>query len=189
MARIGRLFRSRRDVVEGLAWDAPNLACTECIGFGSPVFETGQAIPSAHASQRAGGRDVSPALDWAQIPTATAQLLLVVQDPNAPTRVPFVHCLALLEPSVHGVPEGGLNAKTPGPGVRLLRSSVGRGYYGPAPITGDGPHRYAFQLFALRSPVVMPGGGSVESAKPDRVLVAATGAIARGRLDGFFERR
>jgi hypothetical protein len=80
----------------------------------------------------------------------------------------------------------------PGPpsaGVRLLRSSAGDGYLGPAPPRSHGPHRYVFQLFALATPLTAgPGGAALDSARPREVLAGARDVLARGRLDGFYRR-
>jgi phosphatidylethanolamine-binding protein (PEBP) family uncharacterized protein len=75
---------------------------------------------------------------------------------------------------------GALDGENPAGGVRILRSGMGRGYRGPAPIKGHGPHRYVFQVFALAKPIT---AGSLDSARPRDVLAAAG-----GRLDGFYER-
>lgn len=189
MALIGRLLKNRHAGDEDLAWSAPNLACANTLTLTSPAFEDGQAIPATHASKRVGGRDLSPALAWSEVPSGTEQLLLVIEDPDAPTRLPFIHCVALIEPSINGLAEGALDADAPARGVRLLRSGMGRGYLGPAPIKGHGPHRYVFQLFALAKPVLPPSNGTaLESAKPRQVLATATDVLARGRLDGRYER-
>ena len=190
MAVLGTLLKNRRAGQAHLAWNTPNLAGADTLGLTSPDFEHEGAIPIAHASRRAGGKDLSPALTWSGGPTGTAQLLLVVEDPDAPTRKPFVHCVALLEPALTGLPQGALDAKNPAVGVRILRSGMGRGYLGPAPIKGHGPHRYVFQLFALARPVRTGSDDAVlESAKPRGVLAAAGDVLARGRVDGFYERR
>ncbi len=189
MAVLGRLLRNRRAGQEGLAWHAANLAGPETLALTSPDVPHEGPIPVPHASARIGGQDLSPALAWSPAPEGTAQLLLVVEDPDAPTPAPFVHCVALLEPSVTGLPRGALDAAKPAEGVRVLRSGMGRGYRGPAPIKGHGPHRYVFQLFALGTPVTRAASGAaLETAKPRDVLAAATDVRARGRLDGFYER-
>ena len=71
-----------------------------------------------------------------------------------------------------------------------LRGSIGRGYRGPEPIKGHGPHRYVFQLFALAVPLTATASGKpLESAKPRAVLAAVPGPVlARGRIDGIYER-
>jgi Raf kinase inhibitor-like YbhB/YbcL family protein len=189
VALIGRLLRNRHAGDKHLAWGAPNLACAGTLTLTSSAFEDGEPIPAIHASKRAGGRDLSPALSWSQVPSGTEQLLLVIEDPDAPTRAPFIHCLALVEPSMTGLPEGALSADRPASGVRLLRSGMGRGYLGPAPMKGHGPHHYVFQLFALAKPVLpLSNATTLESAKPRQILATATDVVARGRLDGLYER-
>jgi phosphatidylethanolamine-binding protein (PEBP) family uncharacterized protein len=171
----------------GLAWSRPNLAGPQTLTLTSPDFDHDGTIPAVHASPRAGGQDLSPALTWSAAPNGTAQLLLVIEDPDAPTPTPFLHGLALLDPSVTRLTHGALNAATPADGVRLLRSGVGSGYFGPAPPKSHGPHLYAFQLFALATPPAV-ARGSLQTAKPRDVLATAGGVLARGRLDGTYRR-
>ncbi|MGD3109955.1 YbhB/YbcL family Raf kinase inhibitor-like protein [Streptomyces sp. YGL11-2] len=189
MAVLGKLLKNRRAGQAGLAWNAPNLGGETTLALSSPDLDEEATIPTVHAAKRVGGRDLSPALTWSPAPDATAQLLLVVEDPDAPTPAPFVHCVALLDPSVTGLPQGALDAANPSDGVRPLRSGAGRGYLGPAPIKGHGPHRYVFQLFALATQVTAGSSGApLDAARPRDVLAAAGDVLARGRLDGFYER-
>jgi len=138
----------------------------------SPDFPHEGPIPPAHAAARAGGQDLSPALTWSPAPPGTDELLLVVEDPDAPGPWPFVHCVARLDPSVAGLAHGALGAASPAAGVRLLRSGSGRGYLGPAPPKSHGPHRYVFQLFALATPLGR-NDAALDSARPRDVLAAA----------------
>jgi len=185
MAVLGKLLMNRRAGHDRLAWNSPNLAGEDSLALSSPDFENEGTIPVVHVAKRLGGKDLSPALTWSSAPEGTAQLLLVVEDPDAPTPAPFVHCVALLEPSVTSLAQGALDAKNPGAGVRVLRSGMGRGYRGPGPIKGHGPHRYVFQVFALGKPV---SGAALDTAKPREVMGGAGDVLARGRLDGFYER-
>jgi Raf kinase inhibitor-like YbhB/YbcL family protein len=189
MAVLGKLLKNRRAGQAGLAWNSPNLAGADTLALSSPDFANEDTIPTVHAAKRAGGQDLSPALTWSPVPPGVAQLLLVVEDPDAPTAAPFVHCVAVLDPSVTGLARGALDAKNPSGGVRVLRSGMGRGYLGPAPIKGHGPHRYVFQVFALATPgTVGSSGAALDSAAPRDVLAAAGDVLARGRFDGFYER-
>ncbi|MFE3054251.1 YbhB/YbcL family Raf kinase inhibitor-like protein [Nocardia sp. NPDC059239] len=187
MAIIGRLLRNRRAGPEGLAWCRPNLAAGDVFEVTSTDFEHEAALDVRHAMKRVGGQDLSPELAWSGVPADTVQLLLVVEDQDAPFGGPFVHALALLDPKIGELPSGALASGPTIDGVEVLRSSWGRGYLGPGPVPGHGPHRYVFQVFALTEPVTIPGGGAPESAKPRAVLAAAR-AHARGRIDGFYER-
>jgi hypothetical protein len=189
MAVLGRLLRNRRAGEGGLAWNLPNLGTADTFDVHSPDFEPGGAIPLVCAARRVGGSELSPALAWPAPSAGTAQLLLVVEDVDVPLRVPIVHCLALLHPAVTQLDRGALVATGAPDGVRILRSSISRGYLGPAPIKGHGPHRYVFQVFALGR-AVPDGvrGRAVDTARPRDVLRAAGEVLARGRLHGCYER-
>jgi Raf kinase inhibitor-like YbhB/YbcL family protein len=193
MAIAGRLLRNRRAGEAHLAWNAPNLAGPETLTLTSRSFIDGGAMPLENAGRRAGGQNISPELSWTPVPAGCAQLLLVIEDIDAPTPKPFVHCVALIDPARAVVSQatldpGALSASQPGPGVQPLRSGMGRGYLGPEPIKGHGPHSYIFQVFAL--PVAMTTiSTALEQAKPRDVLRAARGPVlARGRLTGTYER-
>lgn len=190
MPILGTLLKNKRAGEANLAWNLPALAGPEVLDLHSSDFEDGSAIPKAHAGKRAGGENRSPALAWSGAPESTAQLLLVVQDVDSPTSTPFVHCVALLEPELVMLPTGALNVENPVQGVRVLRSGMGRGYRGPEPIKGHGPHRYVFQLFALASAITsVEGGATLDTAKPGALFAAVSGpALARGRLDGLYTR-
>ncbi|GAA5192273.1 YbhB/YbcL family Raf kinase inhibitor-like protein [Rugosimonospora acidiphila] len=190
MTILGTLLKNKRAGEAHLAWNLPAMAGPEVLGLHSSEFEHGSVIPKAHIGKRAGGENHSPALAWSGIPASAAQLLLVVQDIDSPTRTPFVHCVALLEPDLVTLPTGALNAGSPVQGVRVLRSEMGHGYSGPEPIKGHGLHRYVFQLFALPTAVTSAeGDATLDTAKPRAVLATVSGpALARGRLDGLYTR-
>ena len=193
MPIIGSLLKNRRAGETHLAWQLPGLAGPETLVLTSPAFTEGGAIPVEYAGQRAGGQNVSPELSWSSVPVGCAQLLLVIEDPDAPTPKPFVHCVALIDPARAVVSQttlaaGGLSASEPAVGIQVLRSGMGRGYLGPEPIKGHGPHRYVFQLFALPKAMTTVST-ALDQAKPREVLAAAPGPVlARGRLTGTYER-
>ncbi|MEU5538391.1 YbhB/YbcL family Raf kinase inhibitor-like protein [Streptomyces sp. NPDC020362] len=190
MTILGTLLKNKRAGEAHLTWNLPAMAGPEVLDLHSADFEHESVLPKANVGKRAGGENRSPALAWTGTPQSTAQLLLVVEDIDSPTRTPFVHCVALLEPELVTLPTGALNAGSPAQGVRVLRSGMGRGYLGPEPIKGHGPHRYVFQLFALPTAITSAEGDApLETAKPRAVLATASGpALARGRLDGLYTR-
>src|SRR5436305_2106019 len=106
MALLGKLLKNRLAGPTGLAWNAPNLAGPDTLTLSSSDFADEGPIPTAHAAKRTGGTNLSPALTWTPVPEGTAQLLLVVEDPDAPTPKPFVHCVALLDPAVTSLAQG-----------------------------------------------------------------------------------
>lgn len=190
MAIIGRLLKYKRAGEEQVAWHRRNLLGPDTLGLRSDAFAHGEFIPPLHAGPRFGGQNISPALAWNPAPAATAQLLLIMEDPDAPLKFPPVHAVALIDPRLDALPAGALDANAPADGVQLLRSMFKPGYVGPEPIKGHGPHRYVFQLFALARPLgsTILGRDAV-TVRPQLVMENVPGpALARGRLDGFYER-
>ncbi|MFI0937313.1 YbhB/YbcL family Raf kinase inhibitor-like protein [Streptomyces sp. NPDC021020] len=190
MPILGRLLKNRRSGDSHSAWNRPNLQGPELLDLSSRDFAHGGTIPPEHHARNAGGRNVSPHLAWTPPPAGTAQLLLVVEDTDVPTPKPAVHCVVLVDPDVRDLPPGALAARHPAPGVTVLRSVIGRGYHGPAPVKGHGPHHYTFQLFALATPLgPAPGGTAPDKARPGALLTSVTAPVlARGRLIGTVER-
>lgn len=181
---LGHALRHRRAGHHTLLWAHPHLQAPEAFSLSSPAFEHGEPIPDRHRG-RLLGRNISPALEWTPPPDGTAQLLLVVQDPDVPMARPATHALTLgIDPSLLGLPENGLVEPSPVPGLRHARGPLGRrGWAGPKPPRSHGQHTYVFQLFAVDDEFVQPGKLTVAGA-----LRAMTGhVIGRARLDGTYE--
>lgn len=190
MTLLGRLLTNRRAGETHTAWQLPNLQGPELLTLTSGHFDDGGTMPLEQCAKHIGGADVSPQLAWTGVPSGTAQLLLVVEDIDVPIGKPAVHGLALVDPAVEQLDPGALAARQPAAGVRVMRSTIGRGYHGPGPVKGHGPHRYVFQLFALATPVgADPAAAPPDRARPRVLLPAVTGPVlARGRLTGVYER-
>jgi Raf kinase inhibitor-like YbhB/YbcL family protein len=193
MAILGKLLRNRRAGETHLAWNQPSLAGPETLRLAALGFSDGEAMPVEHAGRRVGGKDLSPALAWGELPSDTAQVLLLVEDVDAPTSKPFVHCVAVISPALagDGLPAGALSEREPGAGVTLLRGQMGTGYRGPAPIKGHGPHRYVFEVFALGAKLPDAVEGAPLARLSPRLVPTVVGSgsvLARGRLTGTYER-
>jgi len=183
---IGRALRHRRAGHHTLVWAHAGLQAPESLTVTSPAFGHGEPIPARYGG-RLLGPDTSPALAWTSPPAGTAELLLVMQDPDVPFRQPFTHALTTgIDPGWGGIPEGGLAEPSPVRGLRHGRGALGRrGWSGPMPIRSHGPHSYVFQLFALDHPPDLPRAFTLSAA-----VRAMTGhVIARARLDGTYEIR
>ena len=143
----------------------------------SPAFEDGGTIPEKHT--RLGG-NVSPPLAWSGVPADAAELVLVVQDPDAPSGT-FTHwILARLDPDLDGLDEG----EVPDGAVEGSNDFGEDGYDGPQPPVGDPPHRYVFTLHALGDE-----SGLGPSAGSDDVDAAVESfGIDRGQLTGRYGR-
>jgi Raf kinase inhibitor-like YbhB/YbcL family protein len=149
----------------------------ERIQLTSPAFDDGDFMPSRCAHDE---ENLSPPLEWSDVPPGTAELALLCEDTDAPSGV-FTHwVLAAVDPTITVINEG---EQPPGavPGVNDFGEL---GWGGPAPPPGDGPHRYVFTLFAASRPLdVAPG------ASADDLLEALDGVeLAQGSLLGLYER-
>jgi Raf kinase inhibitor-like YbhB/YbcL family protein len=113
----------------------------------SPAFAEGELIAPKYTCD---GEDVSPPLEWEDIPGGTKSLALIVDDPDAPSGL-FVHWLLYgITSSEKGLTEGvGIEQSSAG-GARQGKNGFGNvGYGGPCPPSGT--HRYYFHLYALDS--------------------------------------
>lgn len=122
------------------------------IAVASRAFDPGEPIPQAYTGE---GDDRSPPLEWSGVPEGAKELVLIVDDPDAPTDDPWVHWVLYGVPAgVRELPEGasGQAGTLPG-GAKQGRNSwpSGRttGYRGPMPPPGHGIHHYHFKLYAL----------------------------------------
>jgi Raf kinase inhibitor-like YbhB/YbcL family protein len=103
------------------------------------------------------------------VPKEAKELVLFVDDPDAPGGS-FIHWTVYgISPSAKSIPPGALQGE----------NSAGKpGYTGPCPPEGDDPHRYVFALYALEKQ-----SGLARGASPDEVRsVLDRSALARGQL-------
>jgi Raf kinase inhibitor-like YbhB/YbcL family protein len=183
---LGHVLRGIRAGEKYLAWNevatAPGAPAT--IDIASPAFATGAVIPPRFGGKGVGD-NVSPALSWSGVPSEARELVLIVEDPDAPLPRPFVHAVVFaIPPGTPSIGEGGLSAN-PEAGIVLGKNTFGKTEYGgPRPIPGHGPHAYVFQIFALDRHLSF---ASLPSRR-DIVRQMRGAVIGRGRLDGIFER-
>ncbi|KXK61595.1 MULTISPECIES: YbhB/YbcL family Raf kinase inhibitor-like protein [Micromonospora] len=143
----------------------------------STAFTDHDLLPGRFAQE---GGNVSPPLEWSGVPDGTAELVLLVEDPDA-GRHPFLHWLVTgIAPASDGVAEG-----TVPPGGREWPNGFGgTGWGGPNPPQGDEAHRYFFRLFALGAPLDLSG-----APQADDVHRAVAGReIASGTTVGTYYR-
>lgn len=112
----------------------------------SPDFDPNQLIPVQFTCQ---GKDISPALEIADMPKGTKSLALIVDDPDAPMGT-WVHWVAFdIEPRSM-IKQGEI------PGIQGINGSHQLGYEGPCPPSGT--HRYFFKIYALDSMLGLNSG-------------------------------
>lgn len=106
----------------------------------SPAFENGERIPRKYTCQ---GPNISPPLQFSNVPDGAKSLALMVEDPDAPAK-PWVHWLVFNIPAdASGFGEAAI---APGSTQGLCNGNT-FGYEGPCPPENE--HQYLFRLYAL----------------------------------------
>ena len=106
----------------------------------SPVFKDGERVPVKYTCE---GPNVSPPLQFTDVPAEAKSLVLMVEDPDADAK-PWVHWLVFnIPPQSGGFEE---NAIADGAQQGLCNGNT-FGYEGPCPPENE--HTYLFKLYAL----------------------------------------
>jgi Raf kinase inhibitor-like YbhB/YbcL family protein len=146
----------------------------------SSAFQEGALIPGKYTCD---GMDVSPPLEWSQVPDGTESFALICDDPDAPVGT-WVHWVIYNIPGeVRELAEG-----IPARDVLENWSAQGRndfrkiGYGGPCPPRGT--HRYYFNIYALDTNLdVGPG-----ILKKELIRAMEGHILAEGQLMGKYKR-
>ena len=148
----------------------------------SPAFAEGGTIPVKHTCD---GEDLSPPLQWRNVPQGTKSLALISDDPDAPGRT-FVHWVIYnIPPTTEGLPEGIPATETLSDGARQGTNDFQHvGYGGPCPPKGK-PHRYIFKLYALDIELSLPPGATAQ----DLAKAMEGHILAKGQLIGMYQRK
>ena len=153
----------------------------------STAFEQGGAIPALFTCE---GRNVSPQLDWSDLPKEAKSLALILHDPDghdpdAPMANGFTHWVLYNIPT--NVRQIGANQRLDpqiSEGFQGKNGAGKLGYTGPCPPSGT--HRYFFRLYALRSEVALEAGATreqLEEAMEGKVIEEAElmGTYTKGK--------
>ncbi len=144
----------------------------------SSAFKEGGMIPKKYTCD---GPDVSPPLNWENVPAQAKSLAMIVDDPDAPMGT-WVHWVIFNMPSgITGLPEN-VPPKDSLPDGSLQGKNDFRnyGYGGPCP--PGGTHRYFFKLYALDSVLRLKAGCS----KSDLLKAMQGHVIGEGELMGRY---
>ena len=150
----------------------------DTIEFTTPNFKDGAAIPKEFTCDGAGSK---PTLAYRALPAGAIELVLVVQDPDAPDGT-FTHWTAW---GIAASTGAGLapNGQFPA-GLKEGKNSAGKdGWTPPCPPEGDDAHHYDFSLYALDKGLTLEPGAS-----PEAVEGVLDGALGRGTFTGTYKR-
>ena len=112
----------------------------------SPAFSNGAAIPQAYTCD---GQDISPPLDWREVPKGTQSFALLCDDPDAPGGT-WHHWAAYDIPAgMTALPQGAAQEADRHGFKQGVTDFERSGYGGPCPPHRHGRHRYHFRLLAL----------------------------------------
>ncbi len=139
----------------------------------SPEFQPNSLIPKKYSCD---GEDINPPITLEGTPKETKSLVLIIDDPDAPSGTYDHWVVWNIPPSTTKIAEHSV------PGTEGLNSSMQLGYTGPCPPSGT--HRYFFKVYALDTEL----GLSVKSSKRDLEKAMQGHILAKGELIGRYDR-
>ncbi|OGW81982.1 MAG: phosphatidylethanolamine-binding protein [Omnitrophica bacterium RIFCSPLOWO2_12_FULL_44_17] len=124
----------------------------------SPAFKDGEMMPEKYTCD---GKNISPPLEWMDLPINTESIVIVADDPDAPMGT-WVHWV------LYDIPPSEVFIDEDVPPVGVLNNGATHGmtdfrtmgYGGPCPPSGV--HRYFFKIYALDDFLHLPPGATKE---------------------------
>jgi Raf kinase inhibitor-like YbhB/YbcL family protein len=147
----------------------------------SSAFADGSSIPRTFSCE---GEDISPPLEWSDVPAATKSFALLCEDPDAPGGTWHhwaAYDIAATQTSLPA--DAGGSAQKLG-FKQAVNDFEKTGYGGPCPPPGK-PHHYQFRLLALSIAQLSIGEGA---SCPQVASEARKHVIGEATLVGLFRR-
>ena len=142
----------------------------------SPAFANNGRIPEKYTCDM---ESLIPPLEFVDVPSQAQSLVLIMDDPDAPSGT-FVHWVVYnINPKVVKVEEG----KVPEGGIQGATNAGTQEYVGPCPPSGT--HRYFFKLYALNKQLELPQG----ITKQQVLEKMQDSVIAQAQLLGLYSRK
>jgi Raf kinase inhibitor-like YbhB/YbcL family protein len=154
----------------------------------SPAMVTGEPMDRRFTPD---GRNVSPPLNWRNLPAGTKQIAVICEDHDAGNPPPWVHWIIYNIPgTASGLPENlpiYPDAPMPDEIAGAVHGNNGWGrpiYRGPAPPAGPA-HRYNFVVYALDTELDLPAG----LTRAELLQRIEGHVIGRGEMVPFYQRQ
>jgi Raf kinase inhibitor-like YbhB/YbcL family protein len=139
----------------------------------SSAFASNGSIPGKYTCD---GEDINPPLEFEGIPEKAESLVLIVDDPDAPTKT-FTHWIVWNIEPVAKIDEDSI------PGVEGINDFRKIGYGGPCPPSGT--HRYFFRVYALGKKLELKAGAGRKELENEMI----GHIVAEGELMGKYRKK
>ncbi|HEX7137157.1 MAG TPA: YbhB/YbcL family Raf kinase inhibitor-like protein, partial [Vicinamibacterales bacterium] len=193
LGRTATMYASRADRQEIAAMFAASRSARQAsaerkaLTVSSPTLKPGEPIPRDYTAD---GRNMSPPINWSDVPAGTTSIALVCEDPDAGNPPPFVHWVIYNIPAAaKALPEDiPFEPNAPLPlaisgavqGITGFRRPI---YRGPAPPPGK-VHHYHFVVYALDVSGLQGG-----LTRADLLDAIKGHILAQGELIATYERK
>jgi Raf kinase inhibitor-like YbhB/YbcL family protein len=167
---------------------APAQPARPAMTLTTPAWPDGDPIPLKYTQA---GEQVSPALNWTNVPPGTVSFLLHMLDPDVArnkTTETQVHWLVWNIPgTATGLPENvPKGEKLPDGSMQI--SASGPVYRGPgAPASGP-PHHYTFELYALDTKIDLPASTDAFETRANAMKAIQGHILGKAVYVGLFKR-
>lgn len=145
----------------------------QSIKVSSSAFASNGSIPGKYTCD---GQNINPPLEFEGIPEEAESLVLIVDDPDAPTKT-FTHWIVWNIEPMAKIEEDSI------PGVEGLNDFKKIGYGGPCPPSGT--HRYFFRVYALDKNLDLKAGAGRKNLENEMI----GHIIAEGELMGKYRKK
>jgi len=154
----------------------------------TPAWPDGDPIPLKYTQA---GEQISPALNWTNVPPGTVSFLLHMLDPDVArnkTTDTQVHWLVWNIPgTATGLPENVPKGEKLADGSMQISAS-GPVYRGPgAPASGP-PHHYTFELYALDTKIDLPASTDAFETRANAMKAIQGHILGKAVYVGLFRR-
>jgi Raf kinase inhibitor-like YbhB/YbcL family protein len=151
----------------------------------SPSFENKMDMAKKFTCD---GEDISPELEWSDVPEKTKSFTLIVDDPDAPDpanpKMTWVHWILYNIPAaISSLPENVKDVDLPEGTLQGLNDWKKTGYGGPCPPIGK--HRYFHKLYALD--IILPDLTRPTKAKLEKAMEGHI--LHKAELIGLYQRK
>lgn len=131
-----------------------SISSSHALKLKSKSIEAGGTIKKKYTFNEFGcsGVNLSPHLEWSEVPKGTKSFAVTVYDPDAPTGSGWWHWTLFNLPASTRELREGASADAVTISDKVIQGKTDYGfsrYGGPCPPKGDKPHRYVFTVYAL----------------------------------------